>query len=206
MASRSLSLLLVASALGATLLSACGTVPNAAATGTPAMLAAMSAQSKKTASKSDAPTPPDVTADAKSGSTSAGDTLLGGTYKPPYGPGPNNPSGPGNQNSQIENICTNALYRYVDERRQWMGAYDLNEKDRIAQEMVNTLTDALDQVAQQDGYSQLGSTARNDLQQIRYLQRQWDNTYDDNAKRSLVNQMLEQATSDVKNLQTMAAE
>jgi hypothetical protein len=119
------------------------------------------------------------------------------------------PDAPGSyQAEDAKRTATDALYRYADLLQRWDRAYDDAERDRIEQEMLTTLTDAVRDIRSQTEMAQeydartIYRTACDAADRYRDLLRRYDMAYGDYEKRQIVNQMLTLLTSALKRVQT----
>lgn len=117
------------------------------------------------------------------------------------------------QLQQIQNDATNALYSYMNLVNQWNSTPSQSQKDQLEQQMLTVLTSGCKRVqydAQQDAYDSQAQQAENTATQALYqyssLRNEWSSTSDVNSQRQIVNQMLQELTSALKQVQYETAQ
>lgn len=108
-------------------------------------------------------------------------------------------------NTKIYRLCTDALDEYSSLLRDWDYTSSDSEKDRIEMRMLRVLTDALRDSKSAANYSydseRIVRMANNALDRYSTLYRRWENTYSTREKRLIVNDMLRDLTTAVKDIQ-----
>lgn len=100
--------------------------------------------------------------------------------------------------------ASDALWRYQDLRDDWQRAWSDDEKDRIEQRMLSTLTDAGSDIRRMTSSSwdyderRINDIVDRMLDEYEYLRRDWQNEWDIRRKREIVNRMLVELTRGIQ--------